>query len=342
MKTHSNLRIFGASTLLSVAVLVATIFGIGWAALVTCLILVIIEITFSFDNAIVNAKVLERLSPAWQTAFLTIGIIIAVFLVRLVLPVIIVALGAGLHFGQVVDLALHHPETYADKLELAHPLIASFGGAFLATLALTFFIHEKTEVVWWAHFERGLKKLKFVWIAPVFVTLTVATLAFYLNDLQVLVAGLIGVASYVAIHLLTVLLAKDQPKGQHLAGWAGFGLFIYLQILDASFSLDGVVGAFAITNEVLLIAIGLGIGALWVRTLTIYMVRRGTLGEYIYLEHGAYYTIAVLATSMFVSLFVNVPDAATGLASVAIIGLAIMGSIKAKKITSKEHAQLTE
>jgi hypothetical protein len=165
----------------------------------------------------------------------------------------------------------------------------------------------------------------------------VATIAFCLDSTQVLIAGMVGVAMYVAIHLLTVILAKDQPKGQHLTGFAGLGLFMYLQILDASFSLDGVVGAFAITNEVLLIAIGLGIGALWVRTLTVYMVRRGTLGEYIYLEHGAYYTIAVLAISMFVSLFFDVPDVVTGLASVAIIGLAIAGSIKARKLVGDKN-----
>ena len=80
-----------------------------------------------------------------------------------------------------------------------------------------------------------------------------------------------------------------------LAGKAAFFMFLYLEVLDASFSFDGVIGAFAITNDIVLMALGLGIGAMYVRSLTVYLVRQGTLDDYVYLEHGAHYAIGALA-----------------------------------------------
>lgn len=336
---NANVRIFGFAAATSLGVLLAVLIGLGPAALLTVLILTIIEITFSFDNAIVNAKILDKLSPAWQTAFLTIGIIIAVFVVRLVLPIVIVALSAGLGFGNVVTLALNHPEQYADKLNLAHPLIASFGGAFLLALALDFFVNGSHEVHWFGGLEAGLKKLSNFWLPAVLAAFTVSALALAASDdaRKILAAGWLGAAVFLCLKLLTSLLEKRQPTAKHLAGWAGLGLFIYLQILDASFSLDGVIGAFAITNDVLLIAAGLGIGALWVRSMTIFLVRRGTLSEYKFLEHGAFYTILILAVSMFASIFFNIPDITIGLAGVIVIGAAVISSVKFRKLAADPH-----
>lgn len=331
-QVSQSLKIFAFAGLASLAVLLAVVFGLGPAALGTALILAVIEITFSFDNAIVNAKILERLSPAWQTAFLTIGIILAIFVVRLVLPIVIVAVSASLGFGQVVTLALHHPGVYADKLALAHSVIASFGGAFLLCLALEFFVNGEHEVLWLAPFERRAKQLAHFLTPLVVVLILVAILALAASSLKVLVAGAVGVASFLVIQLMILALGGNHASGKQLAGWAGLGLFIYLQILDASFSLDGVVGAFAISDKVLLIAAGLGIGALWVRSLTIFIVRRGTLAEYRYLEHGAYYTILVLAISLFASLFASIPNFVTGLVGVAIIAGAVVSSVKARRL----------
>lgn len=334
--TASNLKIFGFAGLASLAILLAVLFGIGLAALVTTLILVVIEVTFSFDNAIVNAKILERLSPAWQTAFLTIGIILAIFLVRLILPIVIVQLSTGLGFSNVVSLALDQPDQYADKLALAHPLIASFGGAFLAALALDFFVNDRHKIYWWHRPEKLAQKLNNFFTPPAIVALAVAVVALVESSetSRILVAGWLGLIVFVALKLLTLFLEKREKGTIVLAGWAGLGLFMYLQVLDASFSLDGVIGAFAITNAVLIIAAGLGIGALFVRSLTIYMVRRRALDEYKYLEHGAFYTILVLAISMFASLFVNIPDFITGLAGIVIIAGAIASSIRLKKTVS--------
>ena len=284
---HSPLRIFAISGIVTLGGLLAVLVGLGPAALLTTLVLVVIEVVFSFDNAIVNAKVLGRMSPAWQTAFLTIGIVIAIFGMRLLFPLAIVGIAAHLGLIDVWHLALNHPHEYAEKLHLAHPLIAAFGGAFLLILTLEFFLNGQHDVVWWGTLERGLKKFRSLWLPAVLSSIVVLLLAWLSNKHsgEILRAGLLGVATFVVVQLSTALLSRNQPKGKHSTGWAAFSLFMYLQVLDASFSFDGVIGAFAITDAVVLIAAGLGIGALWVRSMTVYMVRRGTLENYIYLEH---------------------------------------------------------
>lgn len=330
---HSALRIFAVSGVITLGGLLAVLFSLGPAALLVTLVLVVIEVVFSFDNAIVNAKVLGRLSPAWQNAFLTIGIVIAIFGMRLLFPLLVVGLTAHLGLGTVWSLALHHPHQYAARLDAAHPLIAAFGGAFLLLLCLEFFINGQHDVLWLGAVERKLRRFRSVWLPTVLAAVVVVLVGWldHQHTGSVIRAGLLGVVTFVAVQLLDAVLSRNQPTGSHLAGWAAFGLFIYLQVLDASFSFDGVIGAFAITNVVVLIAAGLGIGALWVRSLTVYMVRRGTLDQYIYLEHGAYYTIAVLAAALLFSLFVDVPDVITGVIGLGIIGSALAASLQARK-----------
>ena len=111
----------------------------------------------------------------------------------------------------------------------------------------------------------------------------------------------------------------------------GIGGFLYLEVLDASFSFDGVIGAFAITSDVVIIMLGLAIGAMFVRSMTIYLVDKGTLDEFIYLEHGAHYAIGALAIIMLLSMKFHVPELVTGLIGIAFIGLAILGSLKYRK-----------
>jgi hypothetical protein len=333
------LRVFGFSAFITIASVLTAFFTLGFGAAVTTVVLIAIEISFSFDNAIINAKILERLSPAWQTAFLTIGIVIAIFGMRLLFPLIIVAIAAHLGLGDVWNLAINHPHAYADKLQLAHPLIAAFGGAFLLLLALEFFINGRHEILWWGPVEQQLKKLRSIWLPTTIAAAVVLLLAWLHHEHggEIWRAGLLGVATFVVVQLATALLSRNQPKGKHLTGWAAFSLFMYLQVLDASFSFDGVIGAFAITDVVILIAAGLGIGALWVRSMTIFMVRRGTLGQYRYLEHGAYYTIAVLAAALLLSLFVEVPDVITGVIGLGIISGAIVASVQARR--QHEHGK---
>jgi hypothetical protein len=111
-------------------------------------------------------------------------------------------------------------------------------------------------------------------------------------------------------------------------GKAAFFLFLYLEVLDASFSFDGVIGAFAITTDPILIALGLGlIGAMFVRSLTVFLVRKGTLADYVYLEHGAHWAIGALSVILLVGIGYHVDEIITGLIGVAFILAAFLSSV---------------
>jgi hypothetical protein len=331
------LRNFWFSLVATVVVAVGAALLLGPSALLPLLILSVIEITFSFDNAIVNAKVLKKMSPLWQKLFLSVGIIVAIFGMRLVFPILIVALTAGLPWREVIDLALHNPTEYAEKLEIAHPTITAFGGAFLLMLCLHFFTHDDKEHHWFGPLERFAQRIGQWWVPTLITVLVLGLLAALPGNhhpAETLKAGFIGVAVYLAIHGLTVLIDKtteSQAKQSSYVGWAAFVMFVYLELLDASFSLDGVLGAFAITDDVLLIVAGLGVGAFWVRSMTVYMVRRGTLEAYRYLEHGAHYAIAVLAAAMLLSAIYEVPEAVTGLVGLLFIGGSVAASVRHNK-----------
>lgn len=335
MHRESPLRIFAFSTIGTALIVGAVLFNLGTAALVTTLTLLVIEVMFSFENAIINAKVLTTLSRFWQTMFLSVGIIIAIFGMRIVFPIMIVAIATGLPWSEVVDLALHNPTEYAAQISTAEPVILAFGGAFLLMLAFAFFTDESNKILWWRAPERLLKRLNTRWTPAIVTAGAIGAIALISDHTsQVLTAGAVGIVTYIVIHGLTEIFSKLQGKTTNSkkviqkTGMAAFITFMYLEVLDASFSLDGVIGAFAITEQVILIAAGLGAGALWVRSMTVYMVRRGTLGRYRYLEHGAHYTVLVLALVMLASLLVHLPEALAGLAGLVLIGSSILASKK--------------
>lgn len=331
------LRSFSFSIISTLLVVGATMYYLGWGVFFPLLTLLIIEITFSFDNAIVNAQILKKMSKIWQEVFLSVGIIIAVFGMRLVFPILMVAVTAGLPWREVIDLALNHPEKYAHHLELANPTLLAFGGAFLMMLTLHFFMAENKEHHWLEPVERPLQRMGRWWLPPI-LTVGVITLlsvlpANHYGD-QTFKAGIVGTVVYVVLHGIMMLIGKSTSKTSkltHYTGWAAATMFLYLEVLDASFSLDGVLGAFAITSDVILIAAGLGAGALWVRSLTVHMVRNGTLEAYRYLEHGAHYAIAVLATSMLLSAIFHVPEAIIGTLGVGVIVASLVASLKLNK-----------
>lgn len=332
-----KLYYFGFSLAVTIAALFGALFGLGWSALLVMIVLILVEVTFSFENAVINAKVLKTLSPRWQTIFLTVGIFIAIFGMRVVFPILIVVLTAGLGWREVLDLAINSPDVYADKLTSAHHTIAAFGGAFLLMLFLHFFLDKNKETHWIPTIEKPLQRAGHIWLPAVLSVGTILVLAAvpanqYAED--TLKAGLLGIGTYVFVRGIEHLFArlkktphKDKAgKIIQQTGWAAFATFMYLEILDASFSFDGVIGAFAITKSVVLIAAGLGVGAFWVRSLTVYMVRKGTLDKYLFLEHGAHYTVGVLATVLLLSIFAHVPEVIAGLAGVTLVGSAFLAS----------------
>lgn len=349
--SHSSFRIFAISGFVSIAALALVWTYLGPQAMFATLVLMLIEVTFSFENAIINARVLVKMSPFWQQMFMTIGILIAVFGMRIVFPILVVALTAGLPWDQVINLALNEPEKYSHILETAHPSISAFGGMFLLMLSLHFFFDISRTVHWIERIERPMQQISRGWLHALLssvILLIVAALPSNPHPKETLIAGFIGILTYSGINTISELFTarhekREKAAGKSIrkAGMAGFAAFLYLEVLDASFSFDGVIGAFAITNDVVLIAVGLGVGAVWVRSLTLFMVRRKILNAYRYLEHGAHYVIGILALVLIIGLFFDIPEMIAGGLGILIIGAAILSSIKDRKLYESEDAKKT-
>lgn len=311
----------------------AAVWG-GWGALFTVIVLTLLETTFSADNAVVNSKVLTTLSPFWQKLFMTIGIFIAVFLVRFAMPIFIVMLTAGLGFIEVLNLAIHDTHHYEQHLSKAEPLISAFGGAFLLMIALSYFIDYEKKTHWLPFLEKHLGKLgKFDNVTT--FTMLVASIVLYFtvdasHQTSVLIAAICAMALHIGLELLSASFEKTGKTSlfsKQKVGWAAFASFMYLEILDASFSLDGVIGAFALTSSVILIMAGLGAGAVWVRAMTIHLVKSKALKKYIFLEHGAHWAIAFLGGVMLMKLYhIELPEWIVGSLGIGFIALAVWWS----------------
>lgn len=333
---NTFLRHFWVDLVLTFGAIIAILIGRGVVAAGLVIVVLIIEIAFSFDNAVINAKILARLSKFWQTLFLTLGILIAVVGMRLIFPILLVSLTAKLGWTEVIRIALNEPATYAHFIEAAHPAISAFGGGFLIMLALYFFF-DKNKTIHWLRIEPHMQRIGHWSVPPIIAFLVlgiIAVLPMNHHAAETIQLGSIGIGVYVAIQGLLWLVGKavhiDTSKATKLTGIAALTSFFYLEILDASFSFDGVLGAFAITTDVILIAVGLGIGAFWVRSLTIFMVRRKVLDEFIFLEHGAHYAVAFLALTMLCGLLFPIPDYITGLGTVFIIAVSFIASKQQK------------
>lgn len=295
-------------------------------------VLASLEIALSFDNAIVNANRLEDMTPLWRRRFLTWGILIAVFGMRIVFPLAIVAIFAWVSPFEAIRLALADPDEYSRIIEHAHGSIAAFGGTFLMMVALKFFVDEEKSIDWIVGIERRLRKCGSVRgfeIAFVLVIILPISLLLPLNfQGTFLFSAIMGLLVFTLVDGLGTYLDHMSSKVTQAGARGGLGAFLYLEVLDASFSFDGVIGAFALTTNILLIAIGLGVGAMYVRSMTIMLVEKGTLQEFRYLEHGAFYSIFALSLVMFVQSLMHVPEILTGCLGVAFIGYAFWASVR--------------
>lgn len=362
------LKTFGWSfAITALGLVVAVLYG-GWTAFGVVAILSVLEISLSFDNAVVNAGILKKMNAFWQKIFLTIGVLIAVFGMRLIFPVVIVAVTAKLNPIEAVNLALTDKDRYQHLVTDAHPAIAAFGGMFLLMIFLDF-IFEDRDIQWLRWIERPLAKLGKVDMLSVciaLVVLLVAAMTFATHAHQhggtyadkaetVLISGVAGLITYMVVGGLSGFFEdrlEEEEEREHeaeeearrsgkkvsaiaLSGKAAFFMFLYLEVLDASFSFDGVIGAFAITNDIVLMALGLGIGAMYVRSLTVYLVRQGTLDEYVYLEHGAHYAIGALAVLLLVTIRYQINEVITGLVGVVLIGWSFWSSVRRNRLEAE-------
>ncbi len=311
--------------------------GNGLTCVFIAAVLGVLEVSLSFDNAVVNAAKLEKMTEKWQKRFITWGIAIAVFGMRLLFPLLIVSIFAQIDFSEVLPLALNQPQEYEHYLHKSHASVVSFGGAFLIMLFLNY-ITSKREHLWIKPIERPLSKLSGIKYIDIFVTTMLICFTLSLNPLskasEIFIPGIAGVCIFSLINQLANFIEnKDNNLATGAANVAkgGFVSFLYLELIDASFSLDGVLGAFALSNDIIIISLGLCIGAIFVRSLTIMLVQKKTLKNFVYLEAGAHWAIAVLAIIMFVSTVHEIPEIITALSGLALILASLYSSVKFNK-----------
>jgi hypothetical protein len=310
----------------------------GVATLTLALLLGIMEVSLSFDNAVVNASVLKEMDNKWRQIFLTVGIFIAVFGMRLLFPIVVVAVATSRGIVDIAQMALNTPELYAHHLTGAHTGIAAFGGMFLLLVFLSFLFDEGKELHWLGKVEELLSKfgkldsvgiifaLGALLIAQAFLPIDATT------RLTILVAGIGGILLYVVVDSIGGFFQENESGSiDKVVKRSGVMGFLYLEVLDASFSFDGVIGAFAVTRDIVIVMLGLAIGAMFIRSLTVYLVEKGTLDEYVYLEHGAHYAIGALACIMFGSIVWHISEVVTGLIGVGFIVAAFASSLVYKK-----------
>jgi hypothetical protein len=318
-------------------------------ALWLSVVLGVLEVSLSFDNAVVNATVLRHWNEFWRRLFLTVGILVAVFGMRLVFPLVIVSAATGLGLTEVWTMAINTPAEYARHLTAHHAEVSAFGGAFLLLVFLNFLFDDDKHLHWlgWAEKKLGQYGTEglavLLAISAVFASMAMVPAG---RKLAVLIAGMVGVVVYIGVNWVSDLLEKKEKQKESpgdaalgkLVTQGSVGGFLYLEVLDASFSFDGVIGAFAITNDVVIIMLGLAIGAMFVRSMTVFLVYKGTLDEFVFLEHGAHYAIGILALIMFFSVKYEIPEWLTGLSGVAFIAVSLWSSIRHKRRLARDEA----
>ncbi|MBY7649329.1 MAG: hypothetical protein C4617_02245 [Candidatus Liberibacter europaeus] len=307
-----------------------------------CMILAIMEISLSFDNAILNAKNLQKMSLIWQKRFLTWGILIAVFGMRVIFPVMIVCILGKINPIEAINIAVFHPQDYLKIITDAHLPIAGFGGTFLMMVGLSFFFDTKKNIHWIKFVEHPICNLAVIRGSKVIIVLlSILGISYRLSieDIYILIySSIFALMAFYAINFLEYIMSKDNHKIIIGQGKYGFSLFLYLEIIDANLSFDGVISSFAITKNFFIIIIGLAIGAVYVRSITLLILEKGILSKYQYLEHGAFYAIIILSIVMFLQIIIEVPEVFTGTSSVILIVSSILSSIYSRRnhLTKKQ------
>jgi len=324
---------FYSSIVVAIIGLVIAFYLGSWYGLYITALLAILEVSLSFDNAVVNAKILDTMEPKWQKRFITWGIPFAVFGMRFIFPIVIVAVAGNLGVIETFNLALNNPDEYQSTLESVETLIYAFGGSFLLMVFLDFIFDVEREEKWIKIIEGSklLHKAGNIDNIDMIVAIPIGLILVYLTS-----SSGIALAYFGGIFLHSLIASLDELLGTDGVR-SGIMGFLYLEVLDASFSFDGVIGSFALSSNIFIIMIGLGIGAMFVRSLTLYFVEKKTLTEYRYLEHGAHYAILALSLIMFAKMFVHINEVIVGTIGVSFIAIATYHSILANKKEKEVH-----
>ena len=244
----------------------------------------------------------------------------------------------------VTNIALNDSQKYAQYLHATHAPIVTFGGMFLIMLFLNYFFNHEKGVHWISCIEKPLSHLDHIRGIEIIISLLIIVfLQGFIPENQkisVMIAGMSGIITYLAIDGVSHFLEKHEEMrmaqcAANTVKCTGLISFIYLELIDASFSLDGVLGA--LSNDVIIITIGLAIGAMFVRSLTLMLVEKKTLAQFLYLEHGAHWAIGALAIIMLITTTREVPEVVTGLIGLFFIVAAFISSIVHNKKVAAEN-----
>jgi hypothetical protein len=258
--------------------------------------------------------------------FLLWGLIFAVFAVRGLLPWLIVWLSTPSlgPIGALTATFSSDPVVIA-AIEQSAPILLMGGGVFLIFLFFHWlFLEEK-------HFGlRGERYIatKGVWFFAIVSVLLAVIVWFALEKSPMIAFGaVIGSTAFFIVHGFRQNAEAAEKKMLH-GNMSDLSKIFYLEVIDATFSIDGVVGAFAFTMAVPLIIIGNGLGAFVVRELTVRNVDK--IKKYIYLKNGAMYSILILGCIMILDSFgFPIPFWVSPLLTFGIVGWFFLKSIKA-------------
>lgn len=262
--------------------------------------LTLFEIISSIDNAVVNADVLSTMSANWRKIFINVGLIFAVFVVRGLLPLLIIWLSSpGLSIVQAFSATFSGDAHVIEIIERQTPILLGGGGIFLLFLFLHWLFIEDKKYAFF--FERLVHKHLFFWFYALasIVLLAMVWITMPINPL-IAVGMVVGSTAFFIVHGFKTQ-AEEQEKKLVKGHMSNLSKFLYLEVIDTTFSIDGVLGAFAFTTAVPLILIGNGLGALVVRELTVRGI--ATVKKYAYLKNGAMYSIGALGIIMMVESF---------------------------------------
>ncbi len=289
-----------------------------FSALITIIGLSLFEAVSSVDNAIINAEVLTKVSERGKKWFLTWGMFIAVFLVRGILPFIIIwSFNVQLNVGQVLSAAWSSDPLVLESINKSAPILLVAGGVFLIFLFLHWLFLEDKKL--------GLPRTeKFfmnqgIWFYAV-VSILLTVISWFALEKNILMGfgAIVGSSLFFITHGFKQN-AEAQEKKLLDGGHSDLSKLFFLEIIDTTFSIDGVLGAFAFTLSVPLILLGNGFGALLIRKLTIQNIEH--IKKYIYLKNGAMYSILVLGIIMILHSFgAYIPEYISPLATFLIIG----------------------
>lgn len=282
--------------------------------------LVLFETITSIDNAIINAEVLSTMSKKARRWFLLWGLLIAVFLLRGLLPWLIVwAVNPSLGPAGAFTAALSSDPKVVEAIEQSKHILLSGGGIFMIFLFFHWLFLEPKNY--------GLKGERFfhsqgVWFYAV-ISIILAVVVWYSIRLDSLMAfgAVVGSTAFFITHGFKENAKASEEKllkgGQ--SSLSDVSKIFYLEVIDATFSIDGVIGAFAYTLSVPLILLGNGIGAIVVRQLTMGNIER--IKKYIYLKNGAMYSVLSLGLIMLLESFkFHIPTWLSPVATAIIVG----------------------